>query len=99
MNTADHLVEWNDLCAGLALLYMGPHGHPGAEIGRLMHAMDTSNLDGMDHVSALLLIRLMIQGKDLGCIKEKWLALDKEYHRQYCLDTHCISLRGGGTTE
>ena len=69
---------WNDLCSGLALLYLGPDGAPDEYTDRLMLAMEVQNVEEMEHVSALLIVKLNVRGELERWMAEEWERLTKE---------------------
>ena len=81
-----HIRKWQDLCAGIALLYMGPTGTADEYIHRIRDAMESENLDSMNHVSALLLSMMRGRGENVDQIQEWWTTLDKDYHAHFCAD-------------
>mgnify|MGYP001558675689 CR=1 FL=1 len=64
--------DQTDLCAGLALLYMGPTGPADEYIERIRLAMSDGDAEEAEHVSAILLSLLHAQGKAEPWMGERW---------------------------
>ena len=80
-----HVSDWHDLCAGLALLYLGPTSESDELIACVKRAMVAEDVNEMDHLSAVLLGILKGRGKDISFSSNRWRELDDQFHRQFCL--------------
>lgn len=97
----EHLAEWKDLTSGLALLCMGPPDGGGtvSELGaeliiRARAHVELDQVEGMEHVSALMMGQLLFCGKEVPSFaQEKWSRLSREYHHKYCPEEPCVARR------
>jgi len=62
--------EQVDFCSGVGLIYMGPENRNDRYVGRLIVAMKLDDASEAEHVSALMVVRLV--GSDLE--KYRYLA-------------------------
>jgi len=84
-----HLAAWVEFTSGLALLYLGPSGTGDEYTYRVIVAHQTRDLDEMEHVSALLLVRLLGRGWSHApdawlAVVQEWKRLSEAYHAQFC---------------
>jgi hypothetical protein len=96
---AAHLVKWQDLCAGIALLYAGPEGNFDDLTDRLRAAMESNNMVEMSHVSAVMLTTMVGRGQDVSEPSKWWGNIDRDFHANYCQDPICIERRQAANVE
>ena len=66
---------WNDLAAGLCLLYMGPDGPEDLLIRRARRAMNQQDEEAIEHIVAILIVHLKARGKVETWMCQRWEAL------------------------
>ena len=67
--------EVANFASGIALLYMGPNNGGDEYTDRLLVAMETGDLDEVEHITSLLMLRLMVAGTYPAFASGEWYRL------------------------
>ena len=84
-----HFADWVEFSSGVSLLYLSTEGPRDEYIDRLRAAQRHGNLDELNHVTALMLVKTLVP---MG-VRKRWSALDRLYHARFC---ECVVREGGG---
>jgi len=63
-----------DFCAGTALVYMGPDGPVDEYVVRLRKAMEAGDAYEAEHITALMVVRLIGRDSERGVKDHRFLA-------------------------